>query len=252
MSQAPSDWYADESLWADTFDFMFPDSSFERAIGQVDQLIELTGVRGGALLDLGCGPGRFAVPFAQRGFAVTGVDITPFLMEKARAYAEREGVEIELVKEDMRRFVRPDAFDLALSMLTTFGYFDDADEDLTVLGNVLTSLKPGGAFVFDTYGKEVLAGKYRDTSSKQLPDGTVIVQRRNAVNDWSQMENEWLLIRDGKARTLRLRHWLYSGREFKGLLQAAGFTDLQLYGDLSGSPYGPDAERLIAIARKPE
>ncbi|NIW35141.1 MAG: methyltransferase domain-containing protein [Gemmatimonadetes bacterium] len=252
MSHAPSDWYADESLWADTYAFMFPDESFEKAVAQVDQLIELTAVQGGALLDMGCGPGRFSVPFAKRGFEVTGVDITPFLMQKALDYAKREGVRIELVKEDMRRFVRPDSFDLALSMLTTFGYFEDSDDDLTVLGNILTSLKPGGVFVFDTFGKEVLAGKYRDTSSKQLPDGNLIVQRREAVNDWSQMENEWLLIKDDRVRTLRLRHWLYSGHEFKQLLREAGFVEPALYGDLSGSAYGPGAERLVAVGRKPQ
>ncbi len=78
----------------------------------------------------------------------------------------------------------------------------------------------------------------------------MIVQRRQAVADWSRMENEWLLIKDGQVRTFRLRHWLYSGREFRELLTAAGFARIDLYGDLRGKPYGPEAERMIAVARK--
>jgi len=250
MERAAEDWYADEALWAETYAFMFPDSSFASAVEQVDQLIRLSGVERGSLLDMGCGPGRYSVPFAKRGFSVTGVDITPFLMQKARAYAAREQVEIEIVEQDMRYFRRPAAFDLALSMLTSFGYFDDERENLAVLENIYASLRPGGVFVFDTYGKEIIARVFLETSSQKLPDGGLIVQRREVVRDWSQMENEWLVIKDGQARTFLLRHWIYSGHEFKEHLARAGFTEIQLCGDLNGKPYGRDADRLIAVGRK--
>jgi SAM-dependent methyltransferase len=250
MDRASSDWFEVEAFWAETYSFMFPDSSYESAIEQVGKLVDLTGIDEGNLLDLGCGPGRFAVPFAKRGFVVTGVDITPFLIEKARTYAESEGVDIELVHEDMRHFLRPAAFDLAISMLTSFGYFDEESKNLAVLQNVFSSLKAGGVFVFDTYGKEIIARVYEGTFSQELPDGRVIVQRRQVVNDWSQMENEWLIIKDGAVRSFRLRHWIYSGREFKQLLTAAGFSDITFCGDLDGKPYGPDAARMIAVARK--
>jgi SAM-dependent methyltransferase len=229
---------------------MFPDSSYQSAIEQVDKLIQLTSVEKGSLLDLGCGPGRYAVPFAKRGFAVTGVDLTRFLIEKARTYAASEGVEIELVLEDMRNFLRPDTFDLAISMLTSFGYFDEERENLAVLQNIFSSLKSGGVFVFDTYGKEIIARVFEGTFSQELPDGGLIVQRRHVVNEWSQMENEWLRIKDGQVRSFRLRHWIYSGREFRQLLTAAGFSDVKFCGDLDGKPYGPDAARMIAVARK--
>jgi SAM-dependent methyltransferase len=250
MDGAPGDWYADKSLWAETYPFMFPDSSFESATEQVDKIIELSGVTEGTLLDVGSGPGRFSVPYAKRGFEVTGVDITPFLMDKLRTYADAEGVEIELLHVDMRDFVRPGAFDIAISMLTSLGYFDDDEENLKVLRNVHESLKPGGVFVFDMMGKEVLAKIFLNTNSNELPDGSLIVQRRQAINDWSQMENEWLLIKDGAVRSFGLRHWIYSGREFKEMLQKVGFSTVDLYGDLKGNPYGPEAARLIAIARK--
>lgn len=250
MDRAPGDWYADEALWVETYAFMFPDSRFAAAAEEVGQLIRLSGVEGGSLLDVGCGPGRFAVPFAKRGFAVTGIDITPFLLQKARAYADAEKIELELVEEDMRNFRRPASFDLALSMLTSFGYFDDERENLTVLKNIYASLKPGGVFIFDTYGKEIIARVFQATSSEKLPGGGLIVQRREVSGGWSVMENEWLVIKEGQVRTFLLRHWIYSGREISQLLTAAGFSDIQLCGDLDGKIYGPEAARLIAVARK--
>ncbi len=59
-----------------------------------------------------------------------------------------------------------------------------------------------------------------------------------------------MLIKDGRARTFRLRHWIYSGRELRELLVAAGFSAVSLYGDLECKPYGPEAARMVAVARK--
>ncbi|UCF18400.1 MAG: class I SAM-dependent methyltransferase [Gemmatimonadota bacterium] len=250
MEQAPDDWYANEEFWAETYAYMFPASRFEAGAQDVQKLIELTGCRGGALLDLCCGPGRHAVPFARRGFRVTGVDRTSYLLEKARAFAAEEDVEVEWVAEDMRRFVRPDTFDLALSLLTSWGYFDEPDENQLVLENVRRSLKPGGCFILDTIGKEVIARIFEATYSTELDDRVLLVQRRQVIDDWSRMENEWLLVSDGGVRSFRLRHWLYSGRELRLLLAAAGFQDIVLYGDLDGLPYGPGANRMIAVARR--
>jgi ubiquinone/menaquinone biosynthesis C-methylase UbiE len=61
----------------------------------------------------------------KKGFRVTGVDRTAFLLEKARMRAAVAQVEISWVLQDMREFVRPDAFDPIISMSTSFGYFED-------------------------------------------------------------------------------------------------------------------------------
>ena len=69
----------------------------ERADGEVDALTRLFaefGVPdGGRVLDLACGVGRHSVPLAKRGYEVTGVDISPLFIEKAREYAASEGVD---------------------------------------------------------------------------------------------------------------------------------------------------------------
>jgi len=103
---------------------------------------------GTAVEDLGCGRGRHAIPLARRGYRVTGVDISENMLRMACSRAEREGVRVEWVKEDMRTFCRHDAFDLCLSLFTSFGYFSDA-ENQKVLDNIGKSLKEGGALLLD-------------------------------------------------------------------------------------------------------
>lgn len=250
MESAAPDWYEDDELWRIFFPFMFPESSFESARSQVRSIIELSGVEHRTVLDLCCGPGRFAVPLALAGFAVTGVDRTAFLLDRGREYAAREAAEVEWVRSDMRQFARPDAFDLAINLFTSFGYFDDPADNLTVLENVYRSLRKDGVFVFEAGGKEVLARIFEATGSQEIEGVGLLVQRRKAIDDWSRMENEWLLIRDGRVRSFRLRHWIYSGRELRQMLESVGFSAIDLYGGLDGSPYGPDAQRLVAVARK--
>ena len=61
---------------------------------------------------------------------------------------------------------------------------------------------------------------------------------------------EWILVKEGRASSSRLGHWIYSGREIRDLLASVGFTGIVLYGGFDGSTYGPQAQRLVAVAKK--
>jgi SAM-dependent methyltransferase len=251
VDQNDANWFADETFWARMFPFMFPEASFVSAAENVPKLAALTGISGGHALDLACGPGRYAIPLAKNGFIVTGVDRSGFLLNKARERADRAGADDEWLEQDMRKFVRPAAFDLTINVFTSFGYFDDAAENRHVLENVFASLKPGGTFVFDHLGKEILAARYQPTRSESLPDETVLIHRTTVIDDWSRIDDEWILLEGSRASNFRIRHWLYSGREIRELFASVGFADVTLHGSFEGTPYGPQAQRLIAIARKP-
>jgi SAM-dependent methyltransferase len=244
------EWFDDAEFWETFYPYMFSEERFAAAAEQVEQLLALTAFQGHAVLDLCCGPGRHSVLLAQRGFAVTGVDRTEFLLGKARERAEEANIAVEWVHEDMRRSVRPGAFDLAINLFTSFGYFDDKDEDLLVLRNLHQSLRPGGQLVIDVMGKERLAKVFQPANIEEEPDGALLVQRREIFDDWTRVRNEWILVRDGIARTFRFYNTIYSGQELKDRLRAAGFDPVRLYGDLAGAEYGLDARRLVAVARK--
>ena len=250
MEHVTSNWFANDEFWVVSYPFLFPDTSFTSAVEDVPKIVALSGATGTTVLDQGCGPGRYSIPLAKHGYAVTGVDRTAFLLEKARAYAEAEQVEVEWVLEDMRHFTRPHTFDLVLNLYTSFGFFDDPGDNWDVLHNVFTSLKTNGVFVLDVAGKEILARVFQATGSQTLPNGNLLVQRRAAIDDWSKMDNEWIFIANDVARTFRLCHWVYSGKELKDLLVSVGFSHIALYGDFDGAAYGPNARRLIAVARK--
>jgi len=251
MVSGHDEWFADESIWKDLYPFTFPESAFAVADEQVEKIVELTGVGRGTVLDLCCGPGRHAIALAKRGFAVTAVDRTSFLLDRARARAAHANLHVEFVLDDMRRFSRASSFDLIINFFTSFGYFDDPADDLRVLERVRENLGPGGVFVLEMVSKERLARGFQATTSSELPNGHVLFERHEIVDDWTRVRNRWTLIRAGGTRTFEFTHRIYSGQEMKDLLAKAGLPGARVYGDLDGSSYGFDAHRLVAVARRP-
>lgn len=245
-----NEWFEDESIWIETYPLVFTKERFEEAEKQVDKIIKLTGVQGGSALDLCCGPGRFSFVLKKRGFSVTGLDRTTCLLEKAKAGAKARELDIKWIQDDMREFVSPESFDLIINMFTSFGYFDDKNDDIRVLNNILTSLKPGGVFLIDIMGKEWVARHLSTTISSKLSDGSLLVQRHEIFDEWTRIRNEWTLIKDGMAKTFKFHHTLYSGQELRDRLENVGFKKVRLFGNLDGNEYGAVAERLIAVGCK--
>ena len=246
------EWYEDESFWKATYPFLFSEARFEAAETHVENILNLVGMESGDVLDLCCGPGRFAIPLAQRGFRVTAVDRSPFLLDEGRTRAAHGNPDIEWIEKDMREFERPEAFDLVLNLNTSFGYFDAKDEDVRVLRKIFTSLKPGGRLVMDLMGKEKLARIFQPTVSEKLEDGTLLVQRHQIFDEWTRIRNEWIIVKGPEVRNFEFHHTIYSGQELKDRLLAAGFRDVKLCGSFDGEEYGRESNRFVPVARKPE
>ena len=243
-------WHEDEDFWRTMAPFMFSEQSWENAAIQVDQLLSLLDLAPGSrILDCPCGPGRHTLEFARRGFLVTGVDRTDSYLAEARRRAEAEQLEPELLHADMRQFNRPETFDAALSLFTSFGYFDDPAENQQVLLNTYRSLKAGGVLLMEMSAKEIVARIYQHHDWREH-DGAFLLEERNIAANWTRMEGRWILVKDGAAHEKRFSHWIYSAGELGNMLSECGFKRLAFYGDLEGAPYDHEAKRLIAVAHK--
>lgn len=244
-------WHEDDRFWETFAPAMFTPERFAAAPGEVTSVLALARTPpGAAVLDVACGPGRHALELARRGFRVTGVDRTRLHVSRARAGAAAEGLRLELVEGDARAFVRPDSFDLALSLFTSFGYFRDPADDRRLAENVADSLRPGGTFVIDVVGKEVLGRIFQPRDWHELPDGALWLEERRVDGGWSQLRNRWILLRDGRREEFVIELRLYSAAELAALLREAGFASAEPFGSLRGTPYDEKAERLVIVARR--
>lgn len=246
-------WYERDDFWETFLPTLFSGRRWEMVPTEVDSLLQLAGLEPGAhVLDLCCGPGRHSLELARRGFRITGVDRTALYLDAARQKATEEGLEIEFVQEDMRRFVRPAAFDAAVNLFTSFGYFEDPADDLQVAQNLHTLLKPGGKLVIEMMGKEVLARVFRERDWAWLDEeeGIIMLEERKLCQGWGWIESTWTLLRRGERKSYTISHRLYAGTELATLLRQAGFASVALFGGLDGIPYDQNARRLVAVAKK--
>lgn len=243
-------WFDNKDFWLYFYDWMFPDESFHQAWEQTEDIIKLSGVGKGEVLDLCCGPGRYSIPFGKKGFNVTGVDLQSMLLERAQDYSDMEKVNIEFIEEDMLTFTRPDSFDLVISMYSSFGYFSHPDDDFRVLENAYFSLKNGGKIILDVRGKEIHAMANITSFSQEMPNGDLIFHRTEVNDDWTRTNSDWICVKGDKAHKFKMDFNLYSGSELRSLLKKAGFSDARIYGDLKGGPYNHTAKRLVVLAEK--
>lgn len=245
-----SEWFENPLLWEKTYDFIFGPERWEEAERNIDGLIDLMAMpEQAAVLDLCCGPGRYTVPLARRGYVMTSVDRTPFLLNKLRARCKELFLEPEIVECDMREFVRRDSFEIAINMMTSFGYFENPEHDRQVLENVYASLKPGGRFLLDFVSPVWLAAHFvrRDWLEH---DGRIMLEERKFNDDLSWLTNIWTVIDGAERYRFEFGLRMYFPPQVKALLYSVGFSDVRLYSTFGGESFSQNNARCIVVGTK--
>lgn len=248
-----AEWFDRDDFWAEFAPILFGSERWEAVPEGANHILGCLGIAPGAtILDLCCGPGRYSLEFARRGFRVTGVDRTVAYLDEARRRAAAEGLTIELIREDMRTFVYPGAFDAAVNLFTSFGYFEDPADDLRVALNLYETLRPGGKVFMEMMGREILAARFRerDWDWVDREKGVYFLEERKLRSGWDWIETTWTLVRGAEAVTRTFSHRLYAGSELAALLLRAGFESVELFGSLDGAPYDQNAKRLVVVGTK--
>jgi SAM-dependent methyltransferase len=244
-------WFEREEDWVLKRSIIFNKNLVRLTFMEVGRLIRLLGglKKNARVLDLCCGIGRHSIEFARHGLRVTGVDITQPYLDIAAEKASKESLGIEFIHSDMRDFCRPGAFDLVANLCTSFGYFDDIEDDLKVLRNIYASLAPGGKFMIEILGKEVIAATFKKEEELEF-DGYHVVAKSKILDNWNRLECRRTIRKEDTETEIIAYHRLYSAAELKKYLETAGFTSIRTYGNFAGAPYDNDARSMIMIGEK--
>lgn len=261
------DWFENESFWAQYSPVLFDAQRWAEAPAVAEGVLRIIGapVQEGkspasassasshaeapAILDAGCGPGRIAVELALRGARVTGVDLIRPFLNAALESAQDEGVELDLEQADLRSYVRPGAFDAAVSLYTSFGYCDTIEEDMQILKNIAVSLKKGGWFILEMTGREIAVRDFTEGEWFERGGFTVLTEF-SVEGAWEGLRSRWMLIDEtGRKIDHVFVQRLYSAVELKRLMMASGFSSVEVYGDFDFSPYNEKARTMVLVAR---
>ena len=228
----------------------------EEALSAAPAILEHLGLTAGArVLDVACGGGRYSRALSDRGIRVTGVDLSGELLQVARERSPYMPGKPDYFRRDVRALPFHQQFDGAISMFTSFGYFDRREDDLAIFRGVHRGLVPGGRFVLDFMNAEQVRASL--VASEERDDGTMRVrlERRIADGPFGACVFKRVDASDaGTGRPLasfeeRVR--LYTPDEVDGLLEEAGFALRgERLGDVHGAPFDAEAARYVRVAER--
>jgi SAM-dependent methyltransferase len=248
------EWFHDIDFWNEFAPVMFDEARWAEVPVVADGIIKLSGLddrlkAGGKIVDLCCGMGRISNELARRGFSLTGIDITKSYLDAAAEDSAAENLSVEYIHQDVRTFSKPAYFDLALNLYISFGYFDEAEDDILFIKNIFDSLKTGGVFIIELLGKEIAA---RDFIEGEAFDraGFVVATEYKILGNWEQLQNAWTISNETFRAQKVFTQRLYSAVELKTLLLKTGFSSVKIYGGWDGIPYDEYARMLIVVATK--
>jgi len=134
-------------------------------------------------------------------------------------------------------------------MFGSFGYFENEDDNRKVVKNMHESLRPGGRFLIETMGKEILAREFQARDWFEDGDSLVLFERK-PIKDWSRISNRWIVIKDNQKFEHSFSLRSYSAVELSSLFYECGYSKVQVHGDFEGSEYDTVAKRLVVIGYK--
>ena len=227
-----------DSIYADAYDLLYHDKDYAAECDLIEHIFHTYGdspIR--TVLDLGCGTGNHAIPLAQRGYEVVGVDRSENMLARARRKAAGLSGDSDVAfrQGDIRSVDLQRHFDAALMMFAVLGYQLENADVLSVLRAAHRHLRPGGLFVFDVwYGPAVLRqrpsqrvkviptpeGKILRVASGELDIGCHVCTVHYHV--W-QLEGERLVAEIEESHSMRY----FFPRELDLFLECSGFAPIR-------------------------
>ena len=200
---------------------------------------------GGPVVELAVGTGRIAVPIAEAGIAVIGVDSSPAMLRLARDAAESAGVSelVDLRLGDLREPPVPERVALGICPFRSLLHLETEAEKLRALRAARALLEPGGRFVFDVFAPS--RDDIEETDGRWLEREPGIFERA----DWDEASRTLALsVRSADVTTTFGLHWL-SAPEWFRLLGEADLVVDALYGWFDLRPHDGD-EDMIFVCRR--
>jgi SAM-dependent methyltransferase len=220
--------------------------------GYVEFWLAQARIRGGPVLELGCGTGKLSIPLAEAGFSVAGLDNSPALLQ----FAASKNEDVNWIEGDMRGFDLDEKFALIMLPSNNLGHLHTPEDFESCISSVRRHLLPGGAFVIDVFVPN-LALLLRDAEEEYVlddydsPEG----QGRVCVTARSRYETTTQIMRTTTIRKVAgqpdvvgsLDLKMYFPRELEVLVRCNGLRIATRYGGHAGEAFDETSRFQILV-----
>ncbi|MEZ0066902.1 SAM-dependent methyltransferase [Streptacidiphilus sp. MAP12-20] len=242
-----SDWNAETygSRWSEIYDGL-PWPGPDQA---VDQLAKLAG--GGPVLELAIGTGRLAIPLAQRGVEIHGIDSSAEMIEKLRS--KEGGADIPVTLGDISSFTTEKKYSLAFLVLNTIYALQSQEAQLSCFASAAAALEPGGTFVVEAFMPDPT--RFRRNSWTQVHDiglDHVLIEADRHDPSTQQILEQHIHLKQGKVELFPAFLRYIWPSEMDLMAKLAGMSLVERCGGWSGEPFNARSGNQVSVYRRDE
>ena len=272
-----------DAIWIRAYEGMTLDEGHtwhRHAAAEVDWLLDRHPLPAGAsVLDAGCGDGRHSVLLAQRGLTVTGVDISPRLLERARSAAISGGADVLYFEGDLRdsRSLPSGPFDLVLCLYDVVGSSADPGDDRAILANLFSRTAPGGRLVLSVMSATSTLMRMPESHCPNTPEAFItalegLPPSRRMETSGDIFHPALIVYFEGRfyrkeqfdqavnlpPSELVIRDRRFAADQITSLVEAVGYRVVDAIGVRAGAwaspiaPDGPDSKEILVVAEVPQ
>lgn len=242
------------------YDALMDDVDYEAWADYIDHMLKKHGCSGKRLLDLGCGTGSISIPLAQKGYQVTGVDLSEEMLAFAQEKSRDLHLDIDWRRQDITSLNLMDkngedmVFDGVIATFDVFNHLTEP-EDLQMLFHTLNPLLADeGVLLFDVQTPYKLQ-EYLGNHIFTLHRDDVEYMWENHYDETSQictMDITFFLKQASglyRRETMTQEERVYDLDLLRMWLKYSDFEVMGVYGELSEAEVAPDAHRAVFIAK---
>ena len=232
------------------------DALLPMGVGMLHHYVSLARRARGPVLELACGSGQLTMPLAATGAEVSGLDLAPAMLARARDRAREAGVRVDFVEGDMRHFELAKRFALVVLCRNSMLHLAATDDLLALFDAVRRHLAPGGIFAFDVFNPDPARLARRPDERHPLmtiddsPYGRLEVEVTTDYDAATQVNNAtWFVSTTAKrdAWTLPVSLRCIWPLELPLLVERAGMRLVSRHGDFAGGAFESASPRQVCI-----
>ncbi len=242
--------------FAYVYDFLMSDVPYDNWINLFISKKEQYNISGSKVLDVACGTGEFSVRLAEKGYSVTGVDLSDEMLAIAKVKADQSGVAIPFYQQNMIELDMGQQFDSIVIFCDSLNYLHTESDVQSTFQRVYEQLKQGGLFMFDVHSlfkmEHVFAGQ---TFADVQEEVSYIWNSFEGAEPFSvEHELTFFVKEEDSDRYDRFDedHYqrTYDMQTYTKWLKEAGFTVKEVLADLEDRAPAEDSERILFVAIK--
>jgi len=212
---------------------------------------------GGPVLELACGTGRISMALAEKGFRVTGLDLSPEMLSEAKRKSAEKGLNIGWVEADARNFQLHKRFNLVMFPFNSIAHLTESWDIEACFKRVRQHLTGRGRFVIDVFNPDftiLMRGSNRKRVVARYPDpdggGIVTISETNRYDRATHINHlKWYFSLGKKKWTDDLDMRVFFPQELDALLRYNGFRIEHKYGDYDRSHFGSESPHQLTVCR---